>query len=183
MGLPGILQSGENRIDLIYGVLLLVATVLGSQRVRVFLGQQGISLRFVVGLWLVCAGLLAFRAFGWSLYYIQARSMQPTLQPWDVVVVRSHDWIPPTPKRGDVVIFKAPDGRDYIKRVAALAGEVWEGRRVGDSCIFVLGDNLPRSVDSRALGDIPIRKIRGRVVYRIWPFSSWGSIPKIPAKI
>lgn len=163
---------------MIYGVLLVGALALTLPRFRAFLKHRGISLRFLTGLWLVCAGLLAFRAFGWSLYYIQARSMQPTLEPWDVVVVRSHGWIPADPKRGDVVIFKAPDGRDYVKRVAAVAGENWGDRRVGDDSVFVLGDNLPRSLDSRALGDIAIKTIRGRVVYRIWPWSRRGPIPQ-----
>jgi signal peptidase I len=37
--------------------------------------------------------------------------------------------------------------------------------------VFVLGDDRDRSVDSRALGPVPLDAVRGRVLTRWWP---WG---------
>ena len=44
------------------------------------------------------------------------------------------------------------------------------------NCIFVMGDNRDESVDSRYFGCIPIDKIEGKVIIRVWPFSKFGKI-------
>ncbi len=49
---------------------------------------------------------------------------------------------------------------------------------VPEGTVFVMGDNRPSSTDSRAFGCIPIEKIEGKVIFRIWPFSAWGKIEK-----
>ena len=48
--------------------------------------------------------------------------------------------------------------------------------QIPDDCIFVLGDNREESADSRYFGCIPINKIEGKVIIRIWPFSKFGKI-------
>ena len=47
-----------------------------------------------------------------------------------------------------------------------------------DGRYFVMGDNRATSVDSRttALGCVADDQIVGRVVFRIWPFSSFGAV-------
>ena len=44
--------------------------------------------------------------------------------------------------------------------------------------VFVMGDNRSNSVDSRApsVGAVPIEDIMGEAVFRVWPFSRFGSI-------
>ncbi|MCL2487291.1 MAG: signal peptidase I [Oscillospiraceae bacterium] len=44
--------------------------------------------------------------------------------------------------------------------------------------VFVLGDNRPVSLDSRRAGFGPVNKDRidGRVIFRIWPLSKFGSV-------
>jgi len=42
--------------------------------------------------------------------------------------------------------------------------------------VFVMGDNREGSKDSRELGLIPIDKIEGKVVIRIWPLNKIGSL-------
>ncbi|NTV90512.1 MAG: signal peptidase I [Clostridiales bacterium] len=44
--------------------------------------------------------------------------------------------------------------------------------------VFVMGDNRENSKDSRIIGLIGYDRIKGRAAFRIWPFSSIGSIYK-----
>ena len=60
-----------------------------------------------------------------------------------------------TPRRGDFYDVDVPEG--YI---------------------FVMGDNRSGSCDRREFGCIPLDKVEGRVVYRIWPLSALGKIDK-----
>ena len=94
-------------------------------------------------------------------------------------------------------------GTDYIKRVIGLPGDdvtlagghVWVNgellsepyiadsdpdcyvsAHVQDGHYFVLGDNRPRSSDSREFGQVPMDYVRGRVGVRLWPFSRIGTV-------
>jgi type IV secretory pathway protease TraF len=68
-----------------------------------------------------------------------------------------------------------PSGELLIKRVVSLAGEdvprkYWSplvymmGGRVPEGHIFVVGDNLDRSEDSRQIGAIPLSYVQGKIV-------------------
>jgi signal peptidase I len=48
--------------------------------------------------------------------------------------------------------------------------------RIPPDSVFVMGDNRERSLDSRALGAIPLSSIEGKVDVRIWPFSRFGFV-------
>ena len=41
---------------------------------------------------------------------------------------------------------------------------------------FMMGDNHPESCDSRMWGTLPRRYVVGRVVFRIWPLSRFGTL-------
>ena len=47
---------------------------------------------------------------------------------------------------------------------------------VPEGTVFVMGDNRGHSADSRRFGCIPYEKIEGKVVFRFWPFNSFGKI-------
>jgi len=47
---------------------------------------------------------------------------------------------------------------------------------IPDGEIFVMGDNRPRSSDSREFGSIPIDAMIGQVFFRYFPSDKMGSI-------
>lgn len=47
---------------------------------------------------------------------------------------------------------------------------------VPDECIFAMGDNRMNSKDCRNFGCIPLNKIEGKVLMRIYPFDKFGKI-------
>jgi signal peptidase I len=70
---------------------------------------------------IMVAIVLAFiiRSFFFTPIVVDGESMNPTLQDKDRMVVTKVG----EPKRFDIVVFHAPDGSDYIKRVIGLPGE------------------------------------------------------------
>ncbi|MDD4066945.1 MAG: signal peptidase I [Clostridia bacterium] len=49
---------------------------------------------------------------------------------------------------------------------------------IPEDCIFAMGDNRNGSMDSRVFGCIPLYKIEGEVLFRIWPLNKFGDIDK-----
>ena len=47
---------------------------------------------------------------------------------------------------------------------------------VPEGTVFAMGDNRSHSADSRRFGCIPYSKIEGTVVFRFWPFKSFGKV-------
>ena len=149
-----------------------------------------------MGLWaaVVLIALIALRNYDW--YPAVGESMSPTIQPGDVLLVQtSHeDW-----ERGEPILFQADgEGTLFIKRIVGLPGdrvEAIRGRlkvngqpwregplarisvpdfpaqKVPPGMLFVMGDNPPKSEDSRSFGPISEEETLGRVRAIIYPFS------------
>lgn len=136
---------------------------------------------------------------------VRGSSMAPGIHDGDRIVVDHFAYLLGDVERGDVVVLKYPldPSLDYIKRVIGLPGdevmidhgEVWvNGERLSEPYVesadplsrlyvrvqpahfFVLGDNRPRSSDSREFGQVPMDYVRGRVEVRLWPLSRIGTI-------
>jgi signal peptidase I len=108
---------------------------------------------------------------------VKGRSMAPTLQPGDHLLVRPVRRL----RRRDLVVVRDPDvsTRWVVKRVVALPGEsvVVDGRTLAaGEGIVVLGDNPAQSTDSRVYGAVPLDDVHGRVWYRYAPAQRAGRL-------
>ena len=90
---------------------------------------------------------------------------------------------------GDTVMIKDGEvyvnGRQLKEDYITAKTNVWEGgfskngeaTKVADSMLFVMGDNRPRSSDSREFGLITEESVIGQVFYRYFPPNKAGVIP------
>lgn len=140
-----------------------------------------------------------------NLSVVRGSSMAPRIHDGDRILIDHLSYMFGDVGRGDIVVLKYPldPSVDYIKRVVGLPGdevvlqdgEVWvNGERMDEPYVaeqdpfsrvrvrvkpahfFVLGDNRPRSCDSREFGLVPQDYIRGRVEVRVWPPERVGQI-------
>ena len=142
-------------------------------------------------------------------YVVIMSSMEPSFHEEQRLLVNKAIYIFSEPQRGDVVIFKAPAGRngDYIKRIIALPGDTveikeeavyvnnsrldepyitsppkytMEKREVPENEYFVLGDNRNNSDDSHYNWTLPHENIIGKAWLSIWPPDLWGLAANYP---
>lgn len=118
------------------------------------------------GILIVAALVIAIviRTFVFQAFYIPSESMVPTLKVGDRVLVNKLSYRLHDPRRGDIIVFKAPKGaataeiKDLVKRVVGLPGETIEGK---DGLIYIDGKPLsepylPDDVKSR---ELPAEKV------------------------
>ena len=136
---------------------------------------------------------------------VEGSSMSPTLENGNLLITSKIGYLLGEPQRGDIVILDAPDEKNvyYIKRVIALPNEkltITNGKVyindvlleedylgltatlgnintvVPEHHYFVMGDNRMNSHDSRGFGFISVNNIHGKIVFRLFPFSDFGSM-------
>lgn len=67
--------------------------------------------------------------------------------------------------------LRQPNEAIYTNAVGHLVSHT-----VAEGHVFVCGDNRANSLDSRYVGDIDTRKILGKVLWRVFPFTSFGTV-------
>ena len=125
---------------------------------------------------------------------VAVQSMLYTPQRGDVVVVDGYiNYGDPLVKRiialgGDTVDINFETGavtlngavleEPYISAPTTTGYDVEFPVTVPEGCVFVMGDNRPRSLDGRSteVGFIDERDILGKVLLRVFPLSSFGKI-------
>ena len=70
---------------------------------------------------LVLAAIIRFFLF--TPIVVDGESMMPTLENGDRMVVNKIGYMVGEPDRFDIVVFHAPEQKDYIKRVIGLPGD------------------------------------------------------------
>jgi len=107
-------------------------------------------------------------------YRIPTISMEPSLYAGDLLMADFNYYRSRKPGNGDIVIFYYPDQPDQhqIKRCAGLEGDSIvinnELMVVPAGMIYLLGDNLQHSIDSRTKGLVPVENVVARPLYVYW---------------
>lgn len=137
---------------------------------------------------------------------VKGRSMEPSLQDGNFLLVNRLAYNDDLPARGEVIVFTNPSDTDidFIKRVIGLPGDTIEVNNgtlylnnqiidesyilsqslrntspvvVPEGHVFVLGDNRNVSSDSRTWGPLDIDEILGKPILIYWPPNQWGDVP------
>lgn len=155
---------------------------------------------------LIIVAVLAIRTFLFTPIQVEQKSMIPTLNPNDIMVLNKIGYNIFGVNRFDIVVIKVED--EYIiKRVIGLPGEKIEYKngkllvndkvlnedfidvktedfvldsigydRIPKDKYFVLGDNRGNSTDSRVLGLIDKKDILGKTNFILFPFNKFGIV-------
>lgn len=122
-------------------------------------------------------GIIAL-LFVWNFQVavVRGKSMEPTFHENERLLITRAYWLFGEIQRGDVVVLQK-SGDLLIKRVVALPGEtippeylpvrpvlLTADGRVPPGYLYVVGDNLPQSEDSRYFGPVALNWVIGKVV-------------------
>jgi signal peptidase I len=93
---------------------------------------------------LLIAGILVFviRYFIFAPFIVEGPSMEPNFFTSERLIVNKILYDIRAPKRGEVIVFHAPEGKDFIKRVIALPGETVQV--TGDK-VFINGKEVEQT--------------------------------------
>jgi signal peptidase I len=147
---------------------------------------------------------LFLRFFIFDFIVVDQTSMETTLHDGNWLFLEKVTYRFDEPEGGDIIVCHFDEGKkNYVKRVIGVSGDVVEIKggvtyvngvpleepylhepelgtlaptEVPEDSVYVMGDNRNNSRDSRAVGSIPNNRIRGRVVFRVWPFNRFGKI-------
>ncbi len=142
---------------------------------------------------------LLIRIFLFEVFVVEGRSMYPTLVETERLMVNKIVYHFEEPQLGDVIVFEHEPGRDFIKRVIGVEGDMVEIKNgqvylndrsldehylnedilmydygpveVPPGYLFVLGDHRQNSMDSRdpRVGFVSEDYLKGRAFFIFWP--------------
>jgi len=145
------------------------------------------------------------KMFLFDFVMVDGSSMFPTLDNGDRLIVNKIGYTIGEPQYEDVVILSYSKSVEYVKRVVAKDGDTVEikdsvfylnDQPVSEDYVnpvpyddfakvtvpagkyFVMGDNRANSSDSRyeSLGFVDKDAIDGKVIFRIWPLNTLGTV-------
>lgn len=91
---------------------------------------------------LAVISIVVIRHFLFKPFYVKGQSMEPTFQERDYLIVDELSYRFREPKRGEVIVFRAPSGADdYLKRIVGLPGE---RVKVEGNKIIIFNDDYPQ---------------------------------------
>jgi signal peptidase I len=111
--------------------------------------------------------LLILVLFNFQIVKIAGNSMSPTLKSGSFVVADKHIHKLFQIQKNDILLLEV-DKKEVVKKIVGFPGEKIEveGQEVtlSKNEIYVLGQNLPESIDSREYGPLKTSQIRGKIV-------------------
>lgn len=128
---------------------------------------------------LIILGLLVFFFYNFQTVLVSGRSMYPALRDRQAILICKALWLVGPLKRNDIVVARIGGGEYVVKRVYRLGGEVvddltlsptgWDYFsqgyfRVPEGTVYLLGDNIFNSEDSRTFGPITEKNVVGKMV-------------------
>lgn len=122
---------------------------------------------------------IVLKACAFDIMIAEGNSMSPAIESGSIILVNRLAYglrIPffnryalhwQEPRRGEILVFTAPDGRIAIKR-CALTHRDRDPRfdSPPPDAIILLGDNSTASWDSRSYGPLPVSAVQGKVLNR-----------------
>ena len=120
LDVPRSLLAAAGVLAVLVAPALRTASPLGSERPALRVASAVMVCTF----WPLVL-VLAFALSPLALYRVPSRSMEPTIEPGDLLIVDTWAYTRTLPERGDIVIFTAPGPgvREYVKRVVGLPEE------------------------------------------------------------
>lgn len=117
-----------------------------GEKERSFLASAGLfflELIKIVILAGVTIGLV--RYFLFKPFYVRGQSMEPNFYEKDYLIIDELSYRFRVPERGEVVVFKAPNGSKdyYLKRIVGLPGE---RVKVSDDKVIIYNDEHPQGM-------------------------------------
>jgi signal peptidase I len=142
---------------------------------------------------------LLIRFFVIEVFVVDGKSMYPTLDDSNRLIVDKISYRFHEPQHGDIVVFDSRTGRDFIKRVIGVGGDTIEIRagkvyrngipldepylmgqtdyqdygpvEIPPGHFFLMGDFRRDSMDSRdpRIGLVSLDRIKGRAFLVFWP--------------
>ncbi|XP_019751415.1 mitochondrial inner membrane protease subunit 1 [Hippocampus comes] len=140
-----------------------------------------------------CIAHCAFEYIG-EIVVCSGPSMEPTIVNRDVVFSERMTRHLCKIQKGDIVIVKSlfDPNMNVCKRVIGLEGDkvCMSGPSnffkthtyVPKGHVWLEGDNLTNSTDSRSYGPVPYALIRGRVCLKLWPPDGFGILSESPTR-
>jgi signal peptidase I len=104
----------------------------------------------------------------WGLAVVANRSMRPTLEPGDRLLLSYRR----RPRPGDLVVARLPGAVVAVKRAAERRATA-----LGEPGWWLLSDNADEGSDSRQYGAVPEADVLAVVVMRIWPLRHRSPVP------
>ncbi|XP_026176267.1 mitochondrial inner membrane protease subunit 1 isoform X2 [Mastacembelus armatus] len=140
-------------------------------------------------------GCIAHCAFEYIGEFVcSGPSMEPTIVSHDIILSERLSRHLCKIQKGDIVIAKSPfdPKMNICKRVIGLEGDKVCTSAQSDALkthtyvpkghVWLEGDNLRSSTDSRSYGPIPYALIRGRVCLKLWPPHRFGTLSESPTR-
>ncbi|MDP4132626.1 MAG: signal peptidase I [Bacillota bacterium] len=135
---------------------------------------------YLIWILIMTAVVIIINTYFFTFVNVVGSSMEPTLHNGDKLFLVKWGY---NPTDSDIIVFDSGTGKPYIKRVYATENQsvIVCGKDYGtvpENSVFVLGDNLGNSIDSRyeSVGFVNNKAIMGHALFRIYPFSKIGPL-------